>query len=199
MWCAVLLAKLIWWIITPAYNEVYVDRVRINQKDNSVKYIINRYPFGEVVIVKPKDMTPAFGTLVKLHGVYVSGSDSMAFIVYNDKSQAIKVGDNISATISLTQVLPDSIIITQNGVDATIKMTKSNAVVNNNSNRTFNYQNSNQNNLNNSPDNTNNASALNGSNNTNDLIEKRKELIEKFAKQEVDTDNTDNSKKSNSN
>lgn len=208
MWCAVLLANFIWWIIMPAYNEVYVDRVRINQKDSSVKYIINRYPFGEVVVVKAKvAAAPEFSTLVKLHGVYVSGSDSMAFIEYGEKNKAVRIGGNISPSISVTQVLPDSIIITQNGVDATIKLTKSSATANTNggfnggmSNRMSNYQP--QNNFNNTPDNNSfGAGAAAIPNNQGDLIEKRKELIEKFAKQELNDDNTadSNSKKSNLN
>ena len=198
MWCAILLAKFVWWIITPAYNEVYVDRVRINQKDSSVKYIINRYPFGEVVIVKAKDNTPAFSTLVKLHGVYMSGDDSMAFVEFNDKNKAVRIDGKISPNISLTKVLPDSIIITQNGVDATIKLTRSAAVANsssfgaNNLGRMSGYQP--PNNLNNTSDNTNlGAGSASIPNTPSDLMEKRKELIEKFAKQELNDDNMDNS------
>lgn len=183
MGIAVLLAKLVWWIFTPAYNEVYVERARVNQKDSSIKYIINRYPFGEVVLVKPKDMTPEFSSLVKLHGVYVSGGDSMAFITYNNKSVAVKVAGEISSNIVLTKVTPDSIIITQNGVDATIKMSKATSVTNNSmldrggSNRMpSSYQNN------------------NSDNNSDNLMERRKELIEKFAKQELNND-ADNSRR----
>lgn len=203
MWCAVLLAKFIWWIITPAYNEVYVDRVKINQKDSSVKYIINRYPFGEVVVIKAKDVAaPEFSTLVKLHGVYVSGSDSIAFIEYSDKNKAVRINGNISPSISITKISPDSIVITQNGVDAIIRLTQSTTSANTNSRFNGGFPNHMPNDQPQNSFNNNFGTASTGiPNNQSDLIEKRKELIEKFAKQELNDDNTtdSNSKRPNLN
>lgn len=182
---AVLLAKLIWWTVTPAYNQAYVDRVRINQKDTSVKYIINRYPFGEVVIIQHKDETPLFSTLVKLHGVYVNGDDSMAFLNYSGKSQAVKVGGHISSDIVLTKVEPDAVEISQNGTNATIKITKSDDMQSAGAFSRSNGMSPSNNNMNNIPN-----------DNNSDLMEKRRELIDKFSKQEMQ-DNSNNNIDSN--
>lgn len=184
---AVLLAKLIWWTITPAYNEVYVDHVRINQKDTSVKYIINRYPFGEVVVIQHKDEAPLFSSLVKLHGVYVNGDDSMAFLNYSGKSQAVKLGGNISSDIVLTKIEPDAVVITQNGIYATIKITKSDDMPNLGGAARSNSM---------SLPSNGNMNNNDGNNSNNDLMEKRRELINKFSKQETQ-DNSNNTGASN--
>lgn len=192
---AVLLARLIWWAITPAYNEVYVDRVRVNQKDTSVKYIINRYPFGEVVIVKHKDETPQFSTLVKLHGVYVNGNNSMAFLEYSGKNMAVKVGGNISSDILLNKVEPDAVVISQGDTNATIKISRSNGMsgmgsgspASNGMGMSSSYNNGQNGNMNGGDMNNQN----NNMNNNSDLIEKRREMIEKFSRQEA-RDDSDN-------
>ena len=185
---AVFFAKLLWWIAMPTYNEVYVDRTRISQKDSATKYIINRYPFGETVVTKTIENKPLFSSLVQLHGVYVNGDDSMAFVDYSGKNKAVKVGDSISNDIFLTQVNPDSIIITQNGINATIEITKSDQTPNGkmkSANGDF-TQNNNQ--VNGSNDNN----VVSGPGDGGDLMERRREMIERFAKQELNDGSNNN-------
>jgi type II secretory pathway component PulC len=183
---AMFLAKLFWWLIIPSYNQVYVDRVKINQKDNAVRYIINRYPFGDVVesAVTTKS-APAFSSLIKLHGVYASGSDSIAFVEYNNKNLEVPIGGEIFQGVILNKVNDDSIIITKGGTDAVIGMSKADGSPNNNMNHRV---------IHNSytpppaPLNNNNDSQHNAA---REMMEKRQEMIEKFAHQEANDNNHD--------
>lgn len=166
---AIVLSNLIWWMVTPAFNDVYVNRVRISIKDDPVRYITNRYPFGEIIVVKPRSIIPPFSTLVKLHGVYVNGSDSMAFINYNGKNMAIQVGNSFGDDIKMTSISPESIVISQNKVDATIKISRSE----------------------NNP-NTNLSSGMGGDSDNNsyqrqndNLMNKRNDMINRFSNQEA--------------
>jgi len=178
---AVFFAKLLWWLITPTYNEIYVDRTRINQKDSATKYIINRYPFGETVITKTMENKPLFSSLVRLHGVYDNGDNSMAFVNYSGTNKAVKVGDSISDDIFLTQVNANDIIITQNGINATIEITKSDQTPNSklkSGSGDFSPNNSQVNSA-------NDSNMVSDAGDNGDLMERRREMIERFAKQEV--------------
>lgn len=183
---AVILAKVIWWLFTPAYNNIYVSKNRLNRHDISAKYIINRYPFGEIVVEEHKNVAPAITSLLKLNGVYVSGNNSMAFLKYNGKSMVVKLDDHIVSDVVLSSVDSNSIEVNQNGNKATIKITSGD-------------NNPNTPSVNSTPN--NNVVAPPSSNLSNDNgnytakehlmhdLDRRREMLEKFEKQEVGNNN----------
>lgn len=200
---AVLLAKFIWWIINPSYNEAYVEKTRVNQKDSSVKFIINRYPFGMVVAPKAA-AAPAIATQVNLNGVYLDGDNSMAFISYNGKAMVLKAGDAVTSGAELSKISLDSITVTQNNQDAIIKMSNGTTKANTNNGNSFSAPSVplQQTYLRGEPG----ASSQDQSNTQNsqagsDLREERRKLIERFAKQDsnVTTDTNDGVKRDNNN
>lgn len=121
LYFAVLLAKLVWWVINPSISEVYVEKSSSNQFEKSIKYIINRYPFGVIVKVEePKNVAPPIASQIKLTGIYYNPPNSIAFIEYSGKAYTVKIGGSIMEEASVSVIDPDQIVITQNGADATI-------------------------------------------------------------------------------
>lgn len=123
---AVLLAKFVWWVINPSLADVYVARTSVTQFDKSVKYIINRYPFG-VITAPPVAAAPPITEQLKLTGVYLNTpSNSIAFIEFNHKPMIVKIGEAISEGAVLKAINPDTIIVAQGGTEARIKLTSGN-------------------------------------------------------------------------
>ena len=128
LYFAVLLAKLVWWIINPSIVDVYIEKSSANEFEKSVKYVNNRYPFGIVEkVVESVYEEPPIANLVKLNGIYFNPPKSRAFITYNGKSHIVSVNDKIMGDATLVSINTDLIVISQNGADATIEMNSKNA------------------------------------------------------------------------
>ncbi|MBP9742648.1 MAG: hypothetical protein KBD37_04740 [Burkholderiales bacterium] len=136
LYFAVLLAKLIWWIINPAIGEVYIEKSSATQFDKSIKYIENRHPFGVIVkVVEVKTVAPPIASLIKLTGIYFEPpKNSIAFIEYANskdnkdngaKKLTLRLGDSvIEDNAIITEINIDNIVIVQNGSTATISLSK---------------------------------------------------------------------------
>ena len=125
LYFAVLLAKLVWWVINPSIGEVYVEKSSANQFDKSIKYIINRYPFGIIPkVVEQKQVAPPIADQVKLTGIYYNPPNSMAFLEYGGKAYTVKLGSKVMDDGLMKSIAADSVVISQNGADATIELSK---------------------------------------------------------------------------
>jgi hypothetical protein len=128
LYFAVLLAKLVWWLINPALGNVYIEKSSATEFEKSVKYVNNRYPFGIVAkAVESAHQEPPIATLVKLNGIYFNPPKSIAFITYSGKSYIVSVGDKIMGDATLMSINTDLVVVNQNGADATIKMNPNSA------------------------------------------------------------------------
>jgi len=207
-YCAVLLAKLTWWIITPSVSDIYAEKSDVAVFDKSGKFIINRSPFGKVV-APPTPPKPAIVSHMKLTGVYFNTlKDSIVFYELNNKSYIAKVGDTIGNTAILKSITPSGIILTENNTDAEVNMSGGSAVVqpltrpssnsNNNQNNSFlsnNYPTSTQQNpsVNNSFNrNSGNYVEDYGTQSSDNLADKRRKLIEEFAQRRSNSESIDN-------
>ena len=205
LYFAVLLAKLVWWVINPTLGDVYIEKSSATEFEKSAKYISNRNPFG--IITKPMEsatVVPTIASQITLSGVYFSPPKSMAFITYNNNPLVVKVGGSIAGNATIKEIFVDHIIVSQNGAEANVNMVdadpdnsyapdstqddqpaqeptrKSNASMNNSKRNT-----------------TPNISATK---NNNDLQERRRKLISNFAQKTANpTDNNANSQTPGSN
>jgi hypothetical protein len=175
-----LLAKATWWVTNPIDADVYVDKTAITQFDNSVKYIINRYPFG-VIAEQKAAKAPAIAAQLKLTGIYLNTpKNSIAFFELNGKHLLLKIGDKIDSAVTLKSIDDNSVVITDESGETTIRMTTgggSSAEVKNAPQNSNFYSNS-YNNQQPPLSTTNNNS--NSSNNNSDAQEKRRKLIEEY-------------------
>ena len=204
LYFAVLLAKLVWWVINPTLGDVYIEKSSATEFEKSAKYISNRNPFG--IITKPMEsatVVPTIASQTTLSGVYFGPPKSMAFITYNNNPLVVKVGGSIAGNATIKEIFVDHIIVSQNGAEANVNMDadpdnsyapdstqddqpapeptrKSNASMNNSKRNT-----------------TPNISATK---NNNDLQERRRKLISNFAQKTANpTDNNANSQTPGSN
>lgn len=126
LYTAVILAKSIWWILSPSRSDIYVEWNDPDRADKSAGYVINRYPFGVVIIPKAVEAPkPRIVDKLKLTGVYLNTpKDSIAFVEYESKPLIVKQGQIIGDSDAiLKSINDDSIVVTENGADATIKIT----------------------------------------------------------------------------
>jgi hypothetical protein len=121
LYFAVLLAKLVWWVVNPSLSDVYIEKATANEFEKSAKYVINRYPFGVITkVVEPEHQAPPIASQVKLNGVYFNPPHSLAFITYSGKSHIVGVGDSIIENATLKSISTDKIVVSQHGADAII-------------------------------------------------------------------------------
>jgi type II secretory pathway component PulC len=125
---AVLLANCVWWLLSPAKADFYIEKSDLDKSDKSSNYIVTRYPMG--VITAPKEAEkPRIVDQVKLTGVYASDPQhSIAFIEYSGKPMIIRQGKTIDGQATLKIVKPTSIVVVENGVEATINISSSPSV-----------------------------------------------------------------------
>lgn len=122
---AVIIANGIWWLLSPSRSNIYVEWIDPDRADKSANYIINRYPFGIVVVPKVVEAAkPRIVDQLKLKGIYLNTpSDSIALVDYESKPIILKTGQFIGSSDAILKLINnDSIVVTENGVDATIKM-----------------------------------------------------------------------------
>jgi hypothetical protein len=123
IYLACLLAKFVWWVISPIKGDVYVERADFKQFEDSAKFVVNRYPFG-IVTTPPKAATPPIAEQIKLTGIYLNPpSNSWAFVEYNRKPLFLKIGDEIADDAHISAINTDSIVITQLGASVVVKIT----------------------------------------------------------------------------
>lgn len=125
LYFAVLLGKFTWWLITPTLPDIYVEKITAHQFDNSIKMIINRYPFGIVIVQKTEDVPiPTIAEQITLTGVYASeeSKDSFAMIDYNNKSIVLRIGEVIADDAILSAISAESITIIQGNNETSIKL-----------------------------------------------------------------------------
>ena len=124
MFFAMLLAKLVWWMINPSIGDVYVEKMSATQFDSSAKYIVNRYPFGIIVKAKAvEEAQPQIVDQIKVTGIYRGGSnDSMVLIEASGKTLVYRIGAMILGSATLKAINSDGIVVTEDGHDAVIKI-----------------------------------------------------------------------------
>ena len=165
---AILLSKILWWICYPSYNDFYLEKPDIDAYNNSTKYIINRYPFGEIT-GPAKTAAPSLISRLKLTGVYVSNSkQSIAFLELDNKPFIVAVGGTIEGETYVKSISNNSIVIADNRSSAEISLNKGSGSSNNNVDHGQTQQSS-YNNFQLPPQ--------------QNFIQRRQKLLEEFAKQ----------------
>lgn len=117
---AVLLARISWWVISPSVFDIYVAKSNINAFDNSVKFVVNRAPFG-IVVAPPPPPKPTIASEIKITGLYLSSpKDSIVFYQLHDKPYIAKIGDTIGDDTVLKAFSDNGIIVSENNVEVEI-------------------------------------------------------------------------------
>ena len=119
---AVLLADGVWWMLNPAKSDFYIEKFDLDQSDKASNYIVSRYPMG--IITVPKEAAkPRIVDQVKLTGVYASDSkNSIAFLEYNGKPMIVSLGSSINGQANIKSINATSIVVVEDGVEATINL-----------------------------------------------------------------------------
>lgn len=129
LYSASILANCVWWILSPADTNVFIQWADLDNRDKITSYINNRYPFGVIVVAKPKEKAqeqrPRVADQLKLTGVYLNTAhDSFAFLEYQGKPIVARVGAEIGNSGAIVKSINvDSIVISADDQDATIKVT----------------------------------------------------------------------------
>lgn len=196
LYIAVMMAKFIWWIFSPSSPEVYVEKTSVKQFDNSTKNVINRYPFGVIVVQKKAEVVAVITDDIKLTGVYLNTkANTIAFIELNKKPMIAKVGDTVGNGVVIKVINPDSIVVIQNDNEVTLKLAGGTAQPsstgsagvssyipgNSRANDSYQAPTANPSQMNSPSDYNSNSSDQSGSVN-DEFKERRKKLIEEFSR-----------------
>ena len=123
VYMAVWLSNGLWEVFFSSGHDLYVQRYTADQFEKSAKYVASRNPFGQI-IQPPAEATPSIVSQIKLTGVYVNTPDSsIAFIELDGQSSILKIGDQINNEATLTNITPNSIVISYNGSDFNVNLT----------------------------------------------------------------------------
>ena len=123
---AMILANCVWWMLNPSQSDFYIEKSDPDQSDKSSNYIVNRYPMGIITTRKEVVEKPRIVDQVKLTGVYASDSqNSIAFLEYGGKSIIVKQGGAINGQAKIKSIKPTSIVVVEDGIEATINISKS--------------------------------------------------------------------------
>jgi len=126
LYSASILANCVWWVLFPAEANVFIQWADLDTRDKVTSYINNRYPFGIVVIAKPKEKErPRIVDQLKLTGVYLNtAKDSFAFLEYQGKPIVARIGAEIATSGAIVKSINvDNIVVFADDQDATIKVT----------------------------------------------------------------------------
>lgn len=126
---SIFIAKLIWWVITPLYSETYIEEEVLNKYENSIKYIINRAPFGTYVepilasnsVIKDK---------IKLSGIYAAGKNSIAFFEVNSKPMVARINEEVADGFSLSNIKDAQVTLTKESQVINLSITSGSTEVN---------------------------------------------------------------------
>ncbi len=180
LYFAVLAAKLVWWLINPALDSVYIEKSSATEFEKSFKYVNNRHPFGIISkVVESAPPEPEISSLVKLNGIYFNPPKSLAFITYSDKSYVASIGDKIMNNAILTSISTDLIVVSQNGADATIRIDPNK----NGSDSKSSFA---------TDTSSSNFTSYNNDSSNNDIKERRKKLIEDFTQKAPNNPSSNN-------
>lgn len=182
----------LWWIIKPAKLNVLHNVLQDDFNNQVSQNIVNRAPFG-IIVKKVDTVEEKSSENVVVSGIYAADkNDSIAFISLNGSSIIAKIGDTVGSS-TLTDILPNYIILSTGDSKRTINMSSGDAVKNdvqtasNNQVDNNNHQDTSQNQYgsnNNNNAQQNDSSTHSGSN--DDIIAQRKKMIEQFQKQNSD-------------
>lgn len=188
-------ANFLWWVVKPSEANILNNVAPQNINDKIAQNIINNAPFG-VIQKKVESAAPVVADDVKVVGVYAGGAqNSIAFLLINNQSEIAKIGDKIVSG-KVKAILPNGIILTNNGNDRTIEISSGTASPNQPApnmapNSQHNEQHENhveQNNTNAVNQNVNNNQQNSNPTGNNrggmdDVVAQRRKMIEQFQQQ----------------
>lgn len=205
-------AKLLWWMINPAINEVYVEKTSASTYEKSAKYVINRYPFGIIQLAKESApeavVIPKVASQIKVSGVYQNTADhSVAIIEYSGKTNVYGIGSLIADSALVTAIESNGVKVSEDGKETFVAISQGNADAANPSSSS----NSGRSGMPYTPPPSANSAQNNGQQNNyqddaqrlsgDEIREKRRRMIEEFTRQQNGggDSNTNNSSSNNAN
>ena len=125
LYTASILANCVWWMLSPANTDIFVQQPSLDIRDKQTSYIKNNSPFGVVVVRSKVEEKPKIVDQLKLTGIYLNtNKDSFAFMEYQNKPIIARMGAKIADTdATIKSISPSSIVVNADGQDVTIKIT----------------------------------------------------------------------------
>jgi hypothetical protein len=117
-----LLAKSIWWLATPSLDS-YLEEDNLSKYEHSIKYIINRAPFGVPLLPPPSPSKVVPKDQISLTGVYVDGNNSIAFFEVNGKPLIAKIKDKVVDGSTLYKVNYTQAVLLRESQEITLNLT----------------------------------------------------------------------------
>lgn len=133
LYSAVIIANCVWWVLSPADTNIFIQWADLDVHDKATGYVNNRHPFGVIASNTAKGETPHIVDQLKLTGVYLNiPKDSFAFLEYQGKPIIVHIGEEIADSGAVVKSInPDSIVVIADGDNATINITAGTAVQSN--------------------------------------------------------------------
>lgn len=121
------LAKVCWWLVNPlGYNVPTNIYANIQNSNGIAQGIINRAPFGVIIVKKEEVEQPSIVSQIKVTGVYAGGvKNSIAFLLINSKNSIAMIGDSILGA-TLTAINQNGIVLSLNNQNIPINVNGSN-------------------------------------------------------------------------
>jgi len=125
LYSASILANSVWWVLSPANTDIFVQQPSLDVRDKQTNYIKNDSPFGIVVVRTKVQEKPKIVDQLKLTGVYLNtNKDSFAFMEYQNKPIIAHIGGKISdSDATIKSIGASSIVVNADGQDVTMKIT----------------------------------------------------------------------------
>jgi type II secretory pathway component PulC len=127
---AFILAKCVWWLISPANVDIFIQWADLDKHDKATSYITNRYPFGVIIAPKAEKIEkPQIIDQLKLTGVYLNTDrDSFAFLEYQGKPVIVRKGGAIAGSDAIVEEINESnVVVNADNVDTTISVSSGSA------------------------------------------------------------------------
>lgn len=186
-YAASILAKCVWWVLSPARDSIFIEWADLDKQDKATSYINNRYPFGVIVVTKPKEaQKPRIVDQLKVTGIYLNTEkDSFAFLEYQGKSTIAKIGGDIAGSGAIVkEIRSDEIVVSIESQDVTISISAGATSATNisSSSKSGGTMFTNGQSSNNNQANNNNGSAGSSTNqqSSDDFRQRRKKLVDEF-------------------
>jgi type II secretory pathway component PulC len=125
LYSAAILANSVWWILSPANTDIFVQQPSLDIRDKQTSYIKNNAPFGVVVVKVKVQEKPRIVDQLKLTGVYLNtDKDSFAFLEYQGKPVIARIGGKIANTdATIKSITASNIVVNADDQDVTMKIT----------------------------------------------------------------------------
>lgn len=191
LYAAAILANCVWWVLSPADTNVFIQWADLDTKDKVTSYINNRYPLGIVVVAKPKEKErPRVADQLKLTGVYLNTArDSFAFLEYQGKPTVARLGAEIGTSGAVVKSInAESIVVYADEQDVTINVSNGGATQQGAPNGPFGSSNGGNPDTmfgsnrygNNNPQNNENNSGSSSNQAIEDFRQQRRKVLEEF-------------------